>query len=253
MGLCLGGCQITIYSDLKEEEATSMLALLLEKGVSCAKLKTKTGWDLSVDNVDLPAAVRLLNREGYPRHDFKDVGDVFGEKGLISSPQEDRIRYIYALSQEMGETISQMDGVLTARVHLVLPENDPLSDTLKPSSASIFVKYLPTSAVRQNVTQIKQIVLNGAEGLTMDKVSVVTMPGTQVEAIAVPARSVMGIEFFNNSVLALSGVAGVVLLLGLAGGFGASLLLQKRKTRQPAPAPVPAPQETPAAQEAPAE
>jgi type III secretion protein J len=227
--LALCGCQESLYSGLDEKEATVMMAYLMEQGVACGKMKAKEGWDLTVGKEDLPAAVRILEREGYPRHEYKNMGEIFGAKGLISSPQEDRIRYIFALSQEIAETISQIDGVLSSRVHLVLPENDPLSDSLKPSSASVFVKYLPTSSVPRNVTQIKQLVLNGVEGLTMDKVSVVTVPGTLVESASVPAVRMAGMQLYKNSVLPLAGICGGLALLMMAMGYAAALLLQKRK------------------------
>lgn len=227
MALC--GCQETLYSKLDEKDATAMMATLMEQGVACGKAKSKEGWDLAVDKGDLPAAVRILEREGYPRYEYKDVGQVFGSKGLISSPQEDRIRYIYALSQEIAETISQMDGVLTSRVHLVLPENDPLSDSLKPSSASVFVKYLPSSQVPRNVTQIKQLVLNGVEGLSMDKVSVVAVPGANVEPVSPPTVSLGGLELYRNSLIPLSGLAGLAAVLLLGGGYSAAVLLRRRR------------------------
>lgn len=224
----LCACQENLYSDLEEKEATGMMATLMEQGVGCSKLKSKEGWDLSVDKSDLPAAVRILERGGYPRHEYQNMGQVFGAKGLISSPQEDRIRFIFALSQEIAETISQIDGVLTSRVHLVLPENDPLSDSLKPSSASVFVKYLPSSQVPRNLTQIKQLVLNGVEGLSMENVSVVAMAGTQVEAVAVPAVRLAGMQMYRNSVATLVGIAAGVSLLMLGIGYMSAVVIRQR-------------------------
>lgn len=225
--LALCACQENLYSKLDEKDATAMMATLMEQGVACGKVKAKEGWDLSVDKGDLPAAVRILEREGYPRYEYKDVGQIFGSKGLISSPQEDRIRYIYALSQEIAETISQMDGVLASRVHLVLPENDPLSASLKPSSASVFVKYLPTSQVPRNLTQIKQLVLTGVEGLSMDNVSVVAVPGTRVGPVSTPAVSLAGLELYKSSLLPLIGLVCFVSAVLLAAGYFAGAYLRK--------------------------
>src|SRR5689334_1700361 len=102
MAFCLVGCQTSLYSGLQEKEATAMMAMLMEQGVPAGKVKSKDGWDLMTEKSSLPMAVRILAREGYPKHEYNDVGKVFGNKGLISSPQEDRIRYIYALSQEIA-------------------------------------------------------------------------------------------------------------------------------------------------------
>jgi len=48
---------------------------------------------------------------------------------------------IYALSEELSRTVSEIDGVISARVHVVLPENDPLRRDLVPSSASVFIRH----------------------------------------------------------------------------------------------------------------
>jgi len=83
---------------------------------------------------------------------------------------------------------------------VVLPENDPLSDSLKPSSASVFVKYDPSSQARQNVTQIKQLVLNGIEGLTIDKISVITVQGKDVTIPPPVYDSFSGVVMLKSSV-----------------------------------------------------
>src|SRR3954470_12852724 len=89
--ICLCGCQVNLYSGLDEKETTIMMAMLMEQGIGCDKIPAKVGWDLVVDKSDLPMAVRILGRDGYPKNIYKTTGDLFGAKGLISSPQEDRI------------------------------------------------------------------------------------------------------------------------------------------------------------------
>jgi len=80
---------------------------------------------------------------------------------------------IYALSQELSRTVSEIDGVLSARVHLVLPENDPLRQQLVPSSASVFIRHRTSASLSDLVPQVKMLVANGIAGLSYDKVSVI--------------------------------------------------------------------------------
>jgi type III secretion protein J len=83
---------------------------------------------------------------------------------------------IFALSQELSRTVSDIDGVLTARVLLVLPENDPLREKAVPSSASVFIRYRADMPIEHLVPQIKMLVANGVAGLSYDKVSVILVP-----------------------------------------------------------------------------
>ena len=54
--------------------------------------------------------------------------------GVDLEPEEDRVRYVYGLSQELSDTLEKMDGVLLARVHIVLPAKDPM-DTVAGHAA----------------------------------------------------------------------------------------------------------------------
>jgi type III secretion protein J len=89
---------------------------------------------------------------------------------------QERAQMIFALSQELSRTVSEIDGVLSARVHLVLPENDPLRQQLVPSSASVFIRHRGNMPVGNLVPQVKMLVANGVAGLSYDKVSVVLVP-----------------------------------------------------------------------------
>ena len=140
----LSGCYEELYTDLPEQQINEMMALLVQAGISCHKTMGLEGtWSLKVEGGKISTAMNLLEENGYPREPFESMGQVFEKKGLISSPTEERIRYIYALSQEISNTITRIDGVLDARVHIVLPENDPYTEKLIPSSAAVFIKQKP--------------------------------------------------------------------------------------------------------------
>lgn len=174
----LVGCKTDLYSGLGEQDANNMLAIMLNQGISAEKIvdkKTST-YTLSVDKSNIPNAVRLLQEHGYPKEKVFSVNEMFQKDGLISSPTEERARFIFALSQSVQETLTQIDGVLVARVHVVLPENSPSGQQLKPSSASVFIKYHPAYDLESMKSEIKLIVEKSIEGLSYDKVSVVMVP-----------------------------------------------------------------------------
>ncbi len=175
--LLLGGCQTEMLTNVAENDANEMMALLQRHDISAAKTRQKDGRDtLSVEKTQFASAVELLHEAGFPRKTFESMGDVFQPSGLVASPMQERARFLWALGQELSRTISDIDGVLTARVQVVLPNNDLLNRDPTPSSASVFVRYDATSVVDRLVPQIKQLVANSVEGLSYDKVSVVMVP-----------------------------------------------------------------------------
>lgn len=182
----LCGCQAELYASLPEQEANEMLALLLNGGLTATKIQAKDGTDtLMIEEKQFAAAVDLLRVRGYPRERFSTIDDVFKPSGLINSPMQEQARFLWALGQELSRTVSQIDGVLTARVQVVLPDNDLLQRDPTPSSASVFVRYDESSRVPALVSQVKMLVANSVQGLTYDKVSVVLVPVPHVE---IPVR-----------------------------------------------------------------
>ncbi|XSC45535.1 type III secretion system inner membrane ring lipoprotein SctJ [Bradyrhizobium sp. RDT10] len=176
--LCtLAGCQTELYSKLDEREANDMIALLHKYGVAAERSFAKDGTSqISVEERQLPQAIELLKANGLPRRTFTNMGEVFKSSGLISSPTEERARFIYALSEELSRTISDIDGVLSARIHVVLPKNDLLRQDATPSSASVFIRHDSRAPLKSLLPHVKMLVANSIEGLSYEKVSVVLVP-----------------------------------------------------------------------------
>jgi type III secretion protein J len=182
-GLLVSSCEADLYTNLDQRQANEVVATLVRRGIPAERLAGKNGrLTVMVDQARFADAVRLLNENGLPRQEFSNLGEVFKKDGLVSSPVQERAQMIFALSQELSRTVSDIDGVLSARVHLVLPENNPLQQRLIPSSASVFIRHDANVAMANLMPQIKMLVANGIAGLAYDKVSVVLIP------VSVPAR-----------------------------------------------------------------
>lgn len=175
--LLLTGCKVELFANLPEVEANEVVSILLQAGVSASKSGAKDGVSaVSVEETEFPRAVAILKQHGLPRKQFQTIGDVFQQSGLVVSPIQERARFLWALGQELSSTVSQIDGVLTARVQVVLPDNDIMRRDPSPSSASVFVRYSAHSQAERLVPQIKLLVANSIEGLTYERVSVVMVP-----------------------------------------------------------------------------
>jgi len=185
--LALAGCKAELYTNLDQRQANLIVATLRQHGIAAERSLGKGDrMSVSVEESRFAEAVDILNDNGLPRQGFATMGEVFKRDGLVSSPVQERAQMIFALSQELSSTVSDIDGVLSARVHLVLPENDPLRQQLVPSSASVFIRHHANVPMDELVPQVKMLVANGVAGLSYDKVSVILVP---VESHMAAARA----------------------------------------------------------------
>lgn len=186
----LAGCQTELFSKVSENEANEMVALLLKNGIDAEKVMGKkdiaTVW---VDKSEIAPAIQILKESGYPKEQFGNLGTVFTKEGLISSPLEERARYVYAVSQELSETLTNLDGVLTARVHVVFPDTDKTGALQTPASAAVFIKYTEGANLQAYIPQIKLLVNNSIEGLSYEKISVVLFPAHRVQENSTSMRN----------------------------------------------------------------
>jgi type III secretion protein J len=230
----LQACKVELYTNLSEREANSMVAALLHKGIAAGRAVQKDGrLTVSVAEDRFAEAVSALDEVGLPRQEFATLGQVFKSNGLVSSPIQERAQLIYALSEELAHTVSQIDGVLTARVHVVLPDNDLLKRTIAPASASVFVRYEAGLDIKQLIPQIKTLVAKGISGLSYDGVSVVPIkaPDRAQTSVSPPLSSFLGIWILNGSTRQAYLLFGILLLAVLGLGSALAWLLHSR--RQP--------------------
>jgi type III secretion protein J len=235
VALLLTACEAELYNNLDQRQANEMIAALQQRGIAAQRVAVKGGqYMVVVDKGRFAESIAVLKDAGLPKQEFQNMGQVFKKDGLVSSPMQERAQMIFALSQELSRTVSEIDGVLSARVHLVLPENDPLRQQLVPSSASVFIRHRSDAPVGNLVPQVKMLVANGVAGLSYDKVSVILVPvdaqkstqGQDAEMV-----SFFGLWMYRNNLAQAMwmffGLVGLVLLL--AGGLG--FVLYRRSGR----------------------
>jgi type III secretion protein J len=225
--LFLAGCgQNALFSSLSEKEANAMIAILLKNGIQASKAAgAENTFMVNVETARFADAVEVLNDYGYPRDKFTGIGESFKKSGLVSSPSEERIRYMHAIAQDLQDTLCQVSGVLSARVHVVIPNNDPLAENLYPSSAAVFIKYRKNAGIEVLSPQIKNLVVRSIEGLTYENVSLALF-AVQEGDITAPAGEVPVLDALPQKRSSLPFIfAGVVLALVAAGAAVAYYLL----------------------------
>jgi type III secretion protein J len=235
----LCSCKSDLYSRVSERDANEILATLYSAGIQATKrTRDEKTWSVQVDAGDLQRALLLLSERGLPHASFSNTGELFKKEGLISTPSEERIRYIYAVSQELSNTLSQIDGVIAARVHPVIPANDPLATRPRPASASIFIKHRADADLRAMAPAIKNLVMRSIEGLGYENIALTFVAAEEpargsksdpAEGQYTPRTAALGLA--SPMGLALIGAAITSLLFALgARGF---LFSQLRRRRPP--------------------
>ncbi|OGB25905.1 MAG: EscJ/YscJ/HrcJ family type III secretion inner membrane ring protein [Burkholderiales bacterium RIFCSPLOWO2_02_FULL_57_36] len=178
--LCACNNPVNLQTGLNDGDANEIVSILNRNGIEAAKLTSKNGVTLTVKDTDISRATDVMREAGLPRRSLSSLGQVFKKEGMISTPLEERVRYIHGLSQELENTLGQFDNVVAARVHVVLPERIAPGEPIQPSSAAVFVKYREPFDEDTSIPRIRHLVassipgLSGEEGLS--KVSVVTTP-----------------------------------------------------------------------------
>ena len=173
--LLLTGCreETPLHTQLEERQANLVMATLLDAGINCRKKAGEENrWDLYIYTSDFAAAVNLLESQGLPQRSYQGISEVFKKTGMVSSPSEERIRFMDALAQDLSRTISEIEGVIDARVHVVLPENDPFAKNTLPSSAAVAIRSRWNADIDILIPQIKGLVKNAIEGLQYEKITV---------------------------------------------------------------------------------
>ncbi len=233
LSLLLFACDVELYQGLNEKQANDILAVLLENNIGAQKeSQGKAGYAVLVDEENIVRALDLLNERNLPQESFQSLGSVFTSDGLVSSASSEKARMAYAISQELSDTFTRIDGVLTARVHIVLGEQDQSGKFTVNPSAAILIRHIPDSLVVNYIPQLQSITEKSVPKISGNSISIVLMPVR--ESVSVPWTSPP--TFFQTLLqgshdapllmlmLAIISIAGLVYLIRLSLAF-----IQSRK------------------------
>jgi type III secretion protein J len=213
----LPGCrEEELLHGLPEPQANQILVVLDEGGIEGRKVRedgTDGGWTVSVGRADAARAQRILAERELPRPRPSGFGDVFGRGGMVPTATEEHALYLHALAGELSRSVEAIDGVLEARVHLGLPQADPLRPgEPRPPRASALVKCRPAACadVRALEAGIRELVSGAADGLEPSAVAVVLAAAAPESPAAPPPRGRATSRLLVSlSVLAAAGAAGL--------------------------------------------
>jgi type III secretion protein J len=222
LALFLLGCSAAIQHGLDEAAANEVVVALTRAGIAANKSRADDGaYAVNVAAADAVAALELLRSLGLPRGRQVGFHEMYKSAGLLPTPTEERARYAEALAGEIATTLERCDGVLAARVHLVLPEPDPLAVDGKPrvpAQAAVLLKLRsgPPAAVAE--PDVQKLVAGSVPGLLPAAVSVVVttaaVPGAPPTALV--ALGPLRLTPDSRTALLVVGAVALGVLVGLA-------------------------------------
>ncbi len=130
----------------------------------------------------VPEARMMLSAEGLPTrgsigYEIFDAPDALGQTQF-----QQNINRLRALEGELARTIGSLDGISSARVHLVLPERQLFSRASEEPTASIVLQLRRDALTPGQVRAIRNLVASATPGLTTNRVTILDETGRLLAA-----------------------------------------------------------------------
>jgi type III secretion protein J len=250
-----------------DKEATRILVELSRHGVAHAdklekSAQRKTAWSITVPQDQLAKAREVLLQADLPRETHGGYRGMIEQGGLIPTKTEERAKLMYAMAEELARTFETYDRVVSARVHIVLPEKDPLmrDATSRPTAtAMVMIKYTPSGDAAAPATtrpagefadapvgkeDVQQMVARSVEGLTPSSVFVAysradagaavaaTPAATASDASSAPTASAAGGTSLTADRGLLMKLFGAVALFGLISILLTAMLVREKRRQR---------------------
>ncbi len=165
-----------LYDNLSTTDSSAIAAKLEEAQIP---------YDISADGarVQVPEdevgrARMLLAKDGLPNggsmgYEIFDEQSGFGTTNFVQN-----INAVRALEGELARTIGTIDGVRSARVHLVLPQRELFSRENRAATASVFLAQKPGAELsKEQVLSIQSLVASAVPNLKTSSVAVIDSNG----------------------------------------------------------------------------
>jgi type III secretion protein J len=227
------GCAARVQHALDERQANEIQTVLVERGFRARKV-VEDGrpptWAVEVPSSDAADAVRVLAELGLPRARPAGVRELL-KPGLVPDPLEQHALLLEAQSGELARTLEAVDGVVSARVHLVRPQPSRAGAPPAPTKAAVYLRAQPAAAAHLQAMrdELRALVAGSVEGL---EPAAVTLFVSEVVS-TVPPRP--GAPVRSGWAPALLG--GLVLMVGGATAAGMLWIRRRRLKGDPAATP----------------
>jgi type III secretion protein J len=178
--LAAAGCQTAVLHNLDEQASNRALAALQDQGILASKeadnAENRT-WKVVVPRRDASRALIVLQANRLLGQDDDARNDGCG-KQLFTSPLEEKACVLKDLQRSIARTLTSVSGIVSARVHVALPEGELFEPSKSEVKASVTLEYQPDPSGRPPLREeeVRGIVANGVNDLKPANVAVVMKP-----------------------------------------------------------------------------
>jgi type III secretion protein J len=242
------GCTREVANGLEEADANRGVVALARANVDAEKLADPTvegRFRIVVGRDEATVAISVLASEEIPRPKTAAVTP----SGVLPSPEADRAARVAAIATQIERSLGSIDGVHDARVHLDVPNNDPLVAALSNApektpraTASVLIRH--RSANPPIVADdVRKLVAGAVSGLAPESIAVVMVQVPQMTLTGDRELAHLGpIAVTRGSLptLRLVLIGALIALMGLGAALLAMAMRVRRLSRgderEPAPA-----------------
>src|SRR5688572_5025141 len=177
-----------LYSDMDAETASNMTTQLKTMKVPYVLDEGGRAIRVPVSRVDELRLELAANGPESGRPGF----EIFDGTGFGDTEFQEQVKFRRALEGELGRTISTLNTVSTARVHISLGKETLFGDE-RPSKASVVLKLRGTRELpASSVNAISNLVASSVDGLRPDAVTIMDSYGRPLARPSVEDETVPG-------------------------------------------------------------
>ena len=177
VGVVIGGVMFTswankpsyspLYSNLAASDAASITSKLASDKVPYRL--TDAGGTIEVPVNDVYSERIKLAAAGLPSSGQSGYS-LLDKQGITTSEFTQQVDFQRAMEGELAKTITAIDGVAAASVHLVIPQQDVFAQSTSTASAAVLVSMTPGSSLSPTQVQaIVHLVASSVEGPRPDQ------------------------------------------------------------------------------------
>ncbi len=172
--------QAYLYENLEKADATAIAEELKKIGQTDFIIDSR-GIKVAPDQI-IPLRLKLA-QEGLPSHG--QIGwEKFDQQDFTRTEFEQKIHKKRAIEGELARTIMNVEGVVSARVHVVTPQQSLFVQDEKEPTAAVYIKTRRgVELTQRQINGIVHLASRSVEGLRPEKVTIIDQEGKMLTKV----------------------------------------------------------------------